>query len=267
MRMKRFRAELNVVTIKRTAKSNPPYIRIKNYIVERVKHGEWSDGTRLPSEHELMKVFRVSRMTVHRALRELSAEGILSRVQGVGTFLAPPEARSEYFRVQSIATDIVSRGHKHRAELVCLEEIRADQDHAIAFDLRMGGKLFHSVVVHYEDDVPIELEERFVSPATAPDYLGQDFTRQATGEYLLSLGDPAEIDHAVFAVNPDRRTRKLLRIDENEPCLLLIRRTWHGGRLGTKTLFAYPGSRYSLGSRYRVTDEAGRRLFTTSIPK
>src|SRR5579862_7802216 len=124
------------LTARRSTPSDPPYVRIKKYIVERVSEGEWTDGTRLPSEHELMKLFRVSRMTVHRALRELSAEGVLSRVQGVGTFLAPPDARSEYFRVQSIAKDIVSRGHKHRSELITLEEIRADADLAMAFDLR-----------------------------------------------------------------------------------------------------------------------------------
>jgi GntR family histidine utilization transcriptional repressor len=255
------------VSAKEAVAPGPPYARVKQFIIDGIKAGQWVDGARLPSEHELMKTFRVSRMTVHRALRELAAEGLLARIPGVGTFLSPPEIRSEYFRVQDIASDIVSRGHAHRAKLVTLAALRSKRDLASEFGIPPGGTLYHSVVVHYEDDVPIELEERFVLPAQAPAYLEQDFHTQATGLYLLNLGQPTEIDHSVFAVAPDKRTQKLLNIDEHEPCLLLIRRTWHGQTMTTKTLFAYPGTRYSLGSRYKVTDDVGRRVFTTTIPK
>ncbi|MDD2862006.1 MAG: GntR family transcriptional regulator, partial [Acidiphilium sp.] len=64
----------------------PLYQQVKNDLVRRIAAGVWGAEGRLPSEHELTAAFGVSRMTVHRALRELSAEGIGSRIQGVGTF-------------------------------------------------------------------------------------------------------------------------------------------------------------------------------------
>jgi len=245
----------------------PPYAQIKQHIIDRIERGEWKTGSRLPSEKELVAAFGVARMTVHRALRELSAEGVLSRFQGVGTFLSPPDTRFEVFRAQDIDADIISRGHEHRAKLITLQAVRANPDLASAFTLRPGAKLFHSVVVHCEDDAPVMLEERYVTPAWAPKYLEQDFTKHNTGRYLLSLGPPSELDHSIFAVSPDKRTQKLLEIDENEPCLLLIRWAWHGGPPTTKSLFAYPGSRYSLGSRYKLSEDANRRILTTTIPK
>ncbi len=245
-----------------------PYERVKQHILTGIRKGEWAAGGRLPSEHELVERLGVSRMTIHRALRELSAEGLLSRIQGVGTFLLPPQTRSEAFKVQDIADEIVARGHAHRSKVVTLEAVQASDDLAESFNMRPGSKIFHSVVVHYEDGLPVQLEERYVSPAAAPEYTAQNFKKRSTGGYLLDLGHPSEIDHMVYAIAPDKRTQRLLDIDANEPCLLLVR-----GALGadgsphSKSRFTYPGSRYSLGSHYKVSEEGERRVFIASAER
>jgi GntR family histidine utilization transcriptional repressor len=249
------------------AKTKPvaPYERVKQHILAGIDNGEWADGTRLPSEHELVARLGVSRMTIHRALRELSSEGLLSRIQGVGTFLLPPRTRSEEFRVQEIADEIAARGKSHRAKVVALEQIQASEDMAEAFNMRPSSQLYHSVLVHYEDGVPVQLEERYVNPGIAPSYLDQDFKSMSPGKYLLSLGHPIEIDHMIYAVSPDKRMQKLLQIDQNEPCLLLVRRAWGpNGLPHSKGRFIYPGSRYSLGSHYRVSEEGDNRTFIAS---
>jgi GntR family histidine utilization transcriptional repressor len=244
------------------AKPAALYEKVKRHVMERIRVGEWSSGVRLPSENELVQTLGVSRMTVHRALRELSSQGLLSRVQGVGTFVAPPQTRSELLEVRDITDDVVSRGHAHHARVVTLEAIRSSADMASSFDVRPGARIFHSIVVHSEDDVPVQLEERYVASAFAPDYLEQDFTRQAPGKYLLGIGQPTEVDHVVFAILPDKRTQRLLKIAANEPCLMLTRRTWIRGAPVTKSIFIYPGSRYSLGSRYQISEDGGRQRFT-----
>jgi histidine ammonia-lyase len=66
----------------------PLYRKVKKTIKDRIVSGEWPAEDRIPSEHDLVTAFGVSRMTVHRALRELTDEGYLIRVQGVGTFVA-----------------------------------------------------------------------------------------------------------------------------------------------------------------------------------
>ena len=67
----------------------PLYRKVKKSIKARIVSGEWPPEDRIPSENELVTALGVSRMTVHRALRELAAEGYLIRVQGVGTFVSP----------------------------------------------------------------------------------------------------------------------------------------------------------------------------------
>lgn len=213
--------------------------------------GEWEVGHRLPSESELVELLGVSRMTVHRALRELTADGLVTRTQGVGTFVAEPAQRVELLELRDIADDITSNGHIHNTRIVTLDSIRADGDLAMAFGQRPGARLFHSIIVHYEDDTPLQVEERFVSPHFAPDYLDQDFSLTHPHRHLSAIAHPEEIEHVVFAVTPSLDICALLDLDEPEACLQLMRRTWVDGRVVMKGIFTYSGSRYSFVGRYR----------------
>jgi GntR family histidine utilization transcriptional repressor len=235
------------------AKPVPLYERVKLHILQGMQSGEWRDGARLPSEHDLMETLGASRMTVHRALREMSADGLLRRVQGVGTFVRRETPRSALLEITDISEDILARRHRHRARIVTLETIRADARRAMEFSLRAGARLFHSEIVHYEDDVPVQLEERFVNPGFAPDYLKQDFCSQTASRYLQNIAPAAEVEHVIHAVLPDARTQELLEISHAEPCLRLLRRTWAADqKTATSSVLTHPGGRYSLGSRYHA---------------
>lgn len=65
----------------------PKYIQIKNYIINKIKSGEYTEGVQIPSENELSKLFNVSRLTANSAIKELTAEGVVVRVRGKGTFI------------------------------------------------------------------------------------------------------------------------------------------------------------------------------------
>ncbi|MCB5944689.1 histidine utilization repressor [Acidocella sp. KAb 2-4] len=234
--------------------AKPPklYEQVKQYLLDGIAAGRWPEGGRIPSEFELMETLGASRMTVHRALREMSADGILLRVQGAGTYVQPRAPRSTLLEVYDIAEDIAARGHAHRAEVLRLEAIAADAALAAEFGLKPRARLFHSEIVHYEDGAAVQLEERIISPAFAPDYLAQDFTLVTPNRYLQSIAPPDEVEHIIHAVTPDARVQELLGIGPHEPCLRLQRRTWAKTSPATSSVLTHPGSRYSLGSRYRL---------------
>jgi len=230
------------------------YQQVKQYLLDGIKGGTWAEGGKIPSEFELMETLGASRMTVHRALREMAAAGILFRAQGVGTFVQPRAPRAALLEITDISQDISARGHVHRAEVLRLETLRADAALAAEFALPPRGKIFYSEIVHCEDGMPVQLEERFVAPSFAPDYPAQDFTAITPHRYLQAIAPPDEVEHVIHAVTPDARVQALLKIGAHEPCLRLSRRTWALGRLATRALLTYPGNRYSLGSRYRLAD-------------
>jgi GntR family histidine utilization transcriptional repressor len=227
----------------------PLYRKVKRHILERIAARALREGAQVPSENELTRELGVSRMTAHRALRELTAEGVLRRVQGAGTFVAASKPESALFEVRNIAEEIAARGGRHSAEVLQLGIERATTEEAIALEVKPGTRLFHSLLLHREDGLPVQIEDRHVSPAFAPNYLKQDFTRSTPNEYLMALRAPDAVEHAVESILPDRRQQRLLDISAGEPCLLLTRRTWCQGQVVSRARLLHPGRRYRLAGR------------------
>jgi GntR family histidine utilization transcriptional repressor len=138
------------------------------------------------------------------------------------------------------------------------DRVRADKGLAAALGVKAGDGVFHSAIVHEENGVAVQFEERWINPAVAPGYLEQDFTVRTPHRYLIMCAPITEVEHVLHAIRPDRRVREFLRITADEPCLLLARRTWSGPVMATRSTFIYPGGRYSLGGRYKVMGEAER---------
>lgn len=228
----------------------PLYQQVKEYILGRIHSGEWRADMKIDSEAELVAATGVSRMTVNRALRELTAEGRLTRRQGLGTFVAEKKPQSALLEINSIAREIEARGGKHSCSVHLLQEERARPELAAEMELQPYASVFHSVLVHRDNDIPIQLSSRFINPAFAPDYLQQDFTTITPNEYLLGLAPITAVEHVVEALIPEPWVRELLEINSAEPCLALFRKTWVGDLMVTYSVFYSPGSRYRLGSRF-----------------
>lgn len=229
---------------------SPLYVQIKQYIQNKIHQGIWKVNEKIPSESELVKLLGCSRMTVNRALRELTADKVLVRVQGVGSFVAEGQGHSALFQIHNIADEILARHHIHRAEIIKLERIEADVQQALLMQTHEGQPLFHSVIVHYENDVPVQIEDRLVNAVLVPDYLIQDFTSITPNAYLMAKAPVTEGEHIVEAILADQNECKLLKINKNEPCLLIRRRTWSNKHLISSARLIYPGSRYYLEGKF-----------------
>jgi len=227
----------------------PLYQQVKDHILDRIARGALGEGDPVPSENELTRDLRVSRMTANRALRELTVEGILRRVQGIGTFVAAAKPQSELLEIRNIAQEIAGRGHAHSAIVHLVRRERADEAAAHALSLAKNAAVFHSIIVHCENGTPVQVEDRHVNPAFAPNYLRQNFTKTTPYEYLTALGPLDAAEHIIEAVLPDPQLQRLLQIRANEPCLLLTRRTWSNGIVVSRARLTHPGARYRLAGR------------------
>jgi len=228
----------------------PRYQQVKEYILSRIESGELQAEMKIESEYKLVELLGVSRMTVNRAVRELTGEGKLIRIQGVGTFVANQKPQSALLEVQSIAQEIRNRGGVYSCDIQLLVEEKASPSLALLMELQPYSPVYHSIIVHKDNGIAIQLADRYVNPSIAPDYLAQDLSKISPNEYLLSLSSISEVEHVVEAVIPDRWIREFLHINEAEPCLVLHRKTWVKKEVATKSSFFYPGSRYTIGGRF-----------------
>jgi GntR family histidine utilization transcriptional repressor len=229
----------------------PLYLRVKHFLLDRIRSGEWPPESQIPSEKELVELLGVSRMTVIRALRELSAEEYLVRVQGVGTFVAARKPRGTLLEIKSIADEIEERGGEYSNRIIVLRQEMASAELAIAMNLKARSAVFHSIIVHLENGIPVQYADRYVNPSVAPDYLKQDFSKMTPSRYLLDNAPLTEAEHIIEAILPEKEISKLLQMKASEPCLLVHRRTWAHDIVVTKSRFLYPGTRYQIGGRFK----------------
>ena len=231
--------------------AQPLYAQLKDHILSRIRSREWVAGSRVLSENEIVEQFSVSRMTANRALRELTHEGFLARVPGVGTFVKEPPQRASLIEIRDIADEIRARGHDHSSRIELKSAISASPSIAAEFETRTGASLFHITIVHNENGVPVQLEDRYVNSLAAPHFMAQDFIGTTPTAYLVSHIPVDELEHTVEAKLASPGERALLDIPAGEPCLTLHRRSWSGPRVVTVVRFTYPASRHALYSRYR----------------
>lgn len=228
----------------------PRYQQLKDLIIKRISSGELQPSDRVPSENELVESMRVSRMTANRALRELNDEGYVDRVAGRGTFVSDYRSQSHLLEVHNIADEIRLRGHAHSSRVIRQSLQHARGEVARALHVGQGTDIFHLLLVHFEEEMPIQLEDRHVLASFAPDCLEQDFEAVTPSAYLTSISPLQEAEQVVRASLPNAAVQKHLQIDDNEPSLVVIRRTWSDGRPVTFARLNHPGSRYELTGHY-----------------
>ena len=230
--------------------SKPRYQQLKDLIIGRIFSGELQPSDRVPSENELVEAMNVSRMTANRALRELNDEGYVERIAGRGTFVSDFRSQSHLLEVQNIADEIASRGHTHSSRVIRHSRQHARGDVARALHVEQGTDIYHLLLVHYENEVPVQLEDRHIVASFAPDCLEQDFEQVTPSAYLTSVAPLQEAEQVVRASMPNRAVRRHLEMQEGEPALVVIRRTWSKGRPVTFGRLHHPGSRYELTGHY-----------------
>ena len=228
----------------------PAYEQVKAWIRQHIASGEWKPGDPVPSEAALIGQFGVSRMTANRALRELAAEGLVTRVQGSGTRVAELHRISSKLVIRDIREEVAERGHVHATKVLLVVQESASAEVAQALGLRKGVRVFHTIVVHTENSVPIQYEDRYVNPAAAPDYLSTDFTRETPTLHLLQHAPLTEASYSIEACLPTDEEARQLAIKRTEPCLVMMRRTASGAHVASVARLVYPGSRYSFAGQF-----------------
>lgn len=239
-------------------KALPAYQHIKQTILENIHAGRWKVGDSIPTEHALTEQFGVSRMTVNRALKELSEEKVLERRQGSGTFVAQQHFNHTFVEVRNIAHDIQADNHAYRAEVLAKELLdfsdlpKAIQAQFSVLKPRKTKRLEKVAlvkIVHYADDMPLQLEERWVDVGLVVDFLEQDFEQVNTSDFLISRVPLERGEYTISAQFAPLEVVTALKMSKDEPALLLNRLTVSQGRVVTVVNMWHAGSRYQFSGK------------------
>lgn len=119
---------------------SPLYQQIKALILQSLQSGEWKPSEAIPSEIELAARYRVSQGTVRKAIDELSADNLVVRRQGKGTFVATHAEQHVQFRFLKLVPDSGPPGSEGPAQrhIVACQRTHATADVARLLGLRAG---------------------------------------------------------------------------------------------------------------------------------
>lgn len=226
----------------------PVFKEIKDFIKKQIADKVYLPDEKIPTEMELSKQFNTSRPTVNKALSELVLEGVVVRFPRSGTFVTHQKAQTSILDLRNIADEIKQRGNVYTNELICLEEVKADEKIAQVLNIVKDQKIYVSQMVHKENDVPVRYDIRYIKPSIAPDYLKQDFKKITPSLYLQKTCPVQKVNNTIEATMVKESIQNFLDITKNEPCLLISRVVISKDEVASYSKLYYPSSRYKLNS-------------------
>lgn len=237
----------------------PLYQQIGRAVRRKIVDGLWAPGTKVPSEHALMQQFGASRMTVHRALAELAADGLIERRRRLGTIVAAPSIEHAVLDILSIPDEVESSGRAYAFTILARSTGRADAATAALFRIPGGRRVLRLRVLHTADGVPHVIEDRVILLEAVPEAANESFDALPPGTWLLRNVAWTRAEHAISAVPAGRDEAKDLRIAVGSACLLVERRTWQGATPLTAVRFLYPGERHRFVGGFGPYEGSGRK--------
>lgn len=133
----------------------PRYFRAKVEVQRRIE--QLGHGDTLPAERRLADQLGVSRTTLRKALAELSAEGVLRREHGSGTYVAPPKV-VRVRQLTSLSEDFGVDGKKVDSRVLSCDHILADAETQAALELSRGTRVYRVTRLRIVDDEPLAIE-------------------------------------------------------------------------------------------------------------
>ena len=199
---------------------SPLYHQLMQRIRGDIERGVYPVGSRIPPEHELEKLYQVSRVTVRRALAELTSEGLLERKQGKGTFVATPRGGLQLKNLHSFHDSCKLNRVKPSIDVIHVRETEAGAEAAEGLNISRGSRVLEILRVCRADGVPVVLERNHFSMAYA--WLQDQDLSGSLYNILREYGvEPKLALHDVSLRFADRDEAELLETEEGTPLICL----------------------------------------------
>lgn len=224
--------------------------QIRSDIERQILSGAWKPGHRIPIEHELVRQYGCSRMTVNKAIGELVSAGLVVRRRRAGSFVAQPTIHSAILDIPDIQAEIIQRGQAYGYALLRRSLRKPAQGKTAERELAGAGRLIALQCLHSANSRPFALEDRLISCEAVPDALAADFQVASPGAWLLGHVPWTAAEHRIAAIAASDTEAKLLDVAKGTACLLLERRTWRDGVAITQVRQTFPGDSFDLVARF-----------------
>jgi GntR family transcriptional regulator len=135
----------------------PLYQQLQRALREAIQANQLAPNDALPAERDLADAFSVSRITIRKALDGLVGEGLLTRRQGAGTYVASRVEKS-FSKLSSFTEDMISRGRVPHSAWLSRSEGAVTPEESLTLGLSPGSPVYRFNRIRYADGAPMALE-------------------------------------------------------------------------------------------------------------
>jgi GntR family transcriptional regulator len=206
----------------------PLYHQVYTALRDRIFDGTYHPGGRLPSETELIDLFGVSRITVRRALDELSTRGLVLREQGRYTQVAPyrPGA-SLRASVEGLIENNLRMAEQTTVEVVEFDYVPADKEVGEALQISQGDIVQWAIRVRSLETVPFSYIVTYLPEQIARTFRRQDLSSTPFLVLLERCGvSVVRAEQTITAVSADRVVAKALQVEPGTALLQVLRKVY-----------------------------------------
>lgn len=234
----------------------PMYAQIQAQLLGMIHSGRLGAGDPLPSEEELSRVYRVSRMTSRQALQLLKSQGFAARHKGRGTFVTQPKVEKDIAHLCGFTAEMQALGMKASSQLLAAETIAATDEIATLLAIEAGAPVYRLRRLRQADGLPVAIEESYLPKAKFPGIEKLNFVRRSLYQtlrerYGVRFGMADEILEARAA---SRLEAQLLEIPARSSLLVISRTLWNvDGEPFEMARSSYRGDRYRAVLRIPAT--------------
>ena len=151
--------------------SKPLYLQVEADIKNRILSKQYMPGDKLPTENELSDQYNVSKITIRKAIQNLSDEGYVNKVQGKGTFINFKKDKLYLNKTSGFKESLSSLGHASRHDIIQASFLNADEDIAEKLMIPMGTKVVYIERLVWQDNEPIAIDKIYIEDARFPDFI------------------------------------------------------------------------------------------------
>ena len=247
--------DIKIETVSEQKKTEPQslHLRILHDVESKIVSGAWAPGFRIPFETEMAKEYGCSRMTVNKALTQLTRAGLLERNRKSGTFVKAPQSLSAALEITNIRDEVEKAGKTYSYRLL------SDNPNASRPDFlsHLGASAFCEIrkvkCLHFADGVPFCFEERIISRNAVPEVEAASFEQEAPGAWLFKTVPWNSAEHQISACAAMGEAAEFLDIPPGTACLMVERITQNSKGYVTWARLSYPGEQHRLFAKFTPT--------------
>lgn len=221
--------------------------RILTDIQNRILSGEWPPGRKIPVEHELMKQYKCSRMTVSKVLTLLANARMIERRRKLGSFVSRPHSQSAVLTIPDIKTEVAALGQPYSFEILRRVRRRSTREDKALLGSGKSVPVLDIECLHRAGPKPFCLEQRLINLEAVPQVAKETFAEMPPGTWLLHSVPWALAEHRIRAAEASPETAATLKV-RPKSAVLTIERTTRSAESTVITFvrLAYPGELHEL---------------------